>query len=183
MANPEEVISYEEFRGLVNKVKGSRHHKIKNSYGVYDGYKFYRKTKPKESKYILTESQYFSIIRKVNKLLADLLSKGDDVTLPCRLGKLEIRKYKANIVLEGNKIKTNLPIDWDRTLKLWYEDEESYKNKILIKVEEKEIFKIYYNRNVANFTNKSFYTFHLNRNIKKELKQNIKEGIVDSFMI
>ena len=39
------------------------------------------------------------------------------------------------------------------------------------------------NRNVANFTNKSFYTFHLNRNIKKELKQNIKEGIVDSFMI
>lgn len=75
MVNPEEVISYEEFRGLVNKVKGSRHHKIKNSYGVYDGYKFYRKTKPKESKYILTESQYFSIIRKVNKLLADLLSK------------------------------------------------------------------------------------------------------------
>ena len=52
MANPEEVISYEEFRGLVNKVKGSRHHKIKNSYGVYDGYKFYRKTKPKEPKYI-----------------------------------------------------------------------------------------------------------------------------------
>lgn len=29
MVNPEEVISYEEFRGLVNKVKGSRHHKIK----------------------------------------------------------------------------------------------------------------------------------------------------------
>lgn len=183
MANPEEEISYEEFRSIVNKVKGTRVHKVKNSYGVYDGYKFYRKTKPKEHKYVLNESQYFSIIREINKLLADLLSRGEDVVLPCRLGRLEIRKYKANIVLEGNKIKTNLPIDWDRTLKLWYEDEESYKNKTLIKVEEKEIFKVYYNKNLANFSHKSFYTFHVNRDIKRKLKHNIKEGMVDSFLI
>ena len=30
------------------------------------------------------------------------------------------------------KLKTNLPIDWNKTLELWYEDEESYKNKTLI---------------------------------------------------
>ena len=76
-----------------------------------------------------------------------------------------------------------MPIDWDRTLKLWYEDEESYKNKTLIKVEEKEIYKIYYNRNVAEFTNKSFYQFDINRELKKRLKQNIKEGKLDAFMI
>lgn len=172
-----------KFINSVKKVKGPRVHKVKNSYGVYDGFKFYRKNKPNEHKYVLTESQYFSIIRKVNELLGELLINGEDVVLPYRLGRLEIRKYDAKITLEGNKIKTNLPIDWDRTLKLWYEDEESYKNKTLIKVEEKEIFKIYYNRNIANFTNKSFYQFNVNKELKKRLKYNIKNKKIDSFYI
>ena len=74
-----------------------------------------------------------------------------------------------------------MPIDWDRTLKLWYEDEEAYKNKTLIKIEEKEIYKIFYNRNLADYTNKSFYQFNFNRELKKKLKYNIKEGEVDAF--
>lgn len=172
-----------EFINSVKKVNKIRVHKVKNSYGVYDGYKYYRKTKPKEHKYILTESQYFSIIRKVNELLGERLVSGEDIVLPCRLGRLEVRKYETRITIDGKKIKTNLPIDWNRTLKLWYEDEESYKNKTLVKVEEKEIYKIYYNRNVADFTNKSFYQFDINRELKKKLKQNIKEGKIDAFII
>lgn len=171
----------QEFLNKVRRVKESRNHKIKNSYGIYDGYKFYRKNKPKESKYVLTESQYFAITRKINELLAESLSNGEDVILPFRLGRIEVRKYNAKIVLDGKKIKSNLPIDWDRTLKLWYEDEEAYKNKTLIKIEEKEIYKIYYNRNLADYTNKSFYQFNFNRELKKKLKYNIKEGIVDAF--
>jgi len=95
----------------------------------------------------------------------------------------EIRKYNAKIVIDGKKIRTNLPIDWDRTLKLWYEDKESYKNKTLIKVEEKEIYKIYYNRNIADFTNKTFYQFDINRELKRKLKQNIKDGKIDAFLL
>lgn len=175
-----------ELNDFINTIKGvnkSRIHKIRNSYGVYDGFKFYRKNKPKEHKYILTESQYFSIIRKVNELLGELLVNGEDITLPCRLGRLELRKYEAKITIDGNKVKTNLPIDWDKTLKLWYEDEESYKNKTLIKVEEKEIFKVHYNRTIANFNNKSFYKFSINKDLKKRLKQNIKDGKIDAFLI
>lgn len=179
----ENINSLEVFMNSIKRVNESRKHKVKNSYGVYDGFKYYRKNRPKEHKYVLTESQYFSIIRKVNSLLSDLLVSGEDVTLPCRLGRLELRKYEAKIVTDGKKIRTNLPIDWDRTLKLWYEDEESYKNKILIKVEEKEIYKVFYNRSVANFTNKTFYEFNVNRDIKKRLKQNIKEGKLDAFTI
>ena len=94
-----------------------------------------------------------------------------------------VRKYNAKIVIDGKKIRTNLPIDWDRTLKLWYEDKESYKNKTLIKVEEKEIYKIYYNRNIADFTNKTFYRFDINRALKRKLKQNIKDGKIDAFLL
>ena len=175
-----------DFLGFINSIKRinePRVHKVRNSYGVYDGFKYYRKIRPKEHKYVLTESQYFSIIRKVNELLGESLICGEDINLPYRLGRLEIRKYSAKITVDGKKVRTNLPIDWDRTLKLWYEDEESYKNKTLIKVEEKEIYKIYYNRNVADFTNKSFYQFDINRELKKRLKQNIKEGKLDAFMI
>ena len=178
-----EDMTYEEFKFNVQHLNSLRIHKVKNSYGVYDGFKYYRKNRPKEHKYVLTESQYFSIIRRVNELLGEALINGEDVTLPYRLGRLEVRKYEARITTDGKKVRTNLPIDWDRTLKLWYEDKESYKNKTLIKVEEKEIYKVYYNRNVAEFTNKAFYQFDVNRELKRRLKQNIKEGKLDAFII
>ena len=178
-----EDMTYEEFKFNVQHLNSLRIHKVRNSYGVYDGFKYYRKNRPKEHKYVLTESQYFSIIRRVNELLGEALINGEDVTLPYRLGRLEIRKYGARITTDGKKVRTNLPIDWDRTLKLWYEDKESYKNKTLIKVEEKEIYKVYYNRNVADFTNKAFYQFDVNRELKRRLKQNIKEGKLDAFII
>lgn len=172
----------QEFLNKIKKVKESRHHKVNNSYGIYDGYKFYRKNKPKDSKYVLTESQYFAITRKVNEFLAEAIINKEDVVLPFELGRIEVRKNEANIKWDGRKVKANLSIDWDRTLKLWYEDEEAYKNKTLIKIEEKEIYKIYYNRNLAKYTNKSFYQFKFNRELKKRLKFNIKEGATDAFI-
>jgi len=40
--------TYEAFRDSIKNVTGERHHKITNSYGVYDMYKFYRKNKPSD---------------------------------------------------------------------------------------------------------------------------------------
>lgn len=170
-----------DFIKNIKRVSEPRKHTIKNSYGVYDGYKFYRKTKPKESKYVLTESQYFSIIRGINNILAECLTKGDDITLPLRFGRLEVRKKDARIQIVNGKVVSNLPIDWDKTLKLWYEDIESFHNKTLVRVEEKEIFKLYYNKNNAEYSNKSFYQMNFNRELKKKLKYNIKDGNLDAF--
>nr|DAU83974.1 MAG TPA: hypothetical protein [Crassvirales sp.] len=50
------------------------------------------------------------------------------------MGTLEVRKIERNIRIgKDGEIITNLPIDWDSTLKLWYEDEESYKNKTIVR--------------------------------------------------
>lgn len=181
----EDINHQEEWHKFINSIKKvteSRVHKIRNSHGVYDGFKYYRKNKPKDHKYVLTESQYFLIVRRINELLGDNLTNGEDVLLPHRMGRLEVRKYKANVTMEGKKVKTNLPIDWDKTLKLWYEDLESFKNKTLVRMNQKELFKIYYNRNVAEYTNKSFYQFFTNRDLKKRLTQNAKEGDIEAFM-
>lgn len=172
----------QEFINSVRKIKGPRNHKIKNSFGIYDGYKYYRKNKPKDKKYVLSESQYFAITRKINEYFVEALLKGDEIILPNRLGRIEIRKIKTKIYFDGNKLKSNLSIDWDKTLKLWYEDKEAYKNKTLVKLEEKEIYKLYYNKNIAEYTNKSFYQFNFNRDLKRRLKTSIKEGNIDAFI-
>jgi hypothetical protein len=103
--------------------------------------------------------------------------------LPHRLGTIELRKYNAKISIRDGKLITNLPIDWDRTLKLWSEDEEAYKDRTLVKMEEKEIFKVFYNKKSANYNNKSFMQFEVNRDLKRRLKQKIKSKAIDAFKL
>ena len=173
----------DEFRKQVLKINGPRVHKVNNSYGVYDIYKYIRKNKWFDIGQPVTEHQFYSIIRRMNNLLADALIHGHDIELPCRMGIIEVRKNDARISIEGGKVKTNLPVDWDRTLKLWSEDEEAYKERTLIKMEEKEIFSIFYNRTAANYKNKSFYEFRPNRQLKLMIKRRIKAGKLDAFML
>lgn len=172
-----------DFLNSIKKVNEPRKHKVTNSIGIYSAYKWIRKNKWLNIGRPLTEHEFYSIIRKVNDYLADSLLHGEDIKLPHRMGRIELRKYDVRISFDGEKVKTNLPIDWDRTLKLWYEDEESYKNKTLIKVEEKEIFKVYYNKQLADYNNQVFYEFNVNRELKKRLKQRIKEGKIDAFKL
>ena len=171
----------DEFRRRILKVNGPRKHKINNSFGVYNAYKLIRKNKWFDIGRPVSEHDFYSIIRTINNYLAELLSLGHDITLPCQMGRLEVRKYDAKVTLQGDKVVTNLPIDWDKTLKLWSEDEEAYKERTLVKMQEKEIFKVYYNRGKANYTNKSFFQFDVNRELKKKLKHRIKEGRLDAF--
>ena len=176
--------SFIEFRKRVSKATSHHKHKIRNSLGVYDGYKWYRKNKPDNKKYILSESQYFAIIRQMNNILSEELARGNEVILPLRMGILEIRKYEKSIKIgEDDKVITNLPVDWDNTLKLWYEDREAYENKTLLRIDEKEIYKIVWNKENVNFNNKAFYEFVFNRDLKQKLKHNIKEGTVNALHI
>lgn len=172
-----------DFINSIKKVSSSRKHRVTGSYGIYDGYKYYRKNKPKDSKYILTESQYFSITRRINQILAEMLSKGEDITLPSRLGRLEVRKRKVVKIFDGTTLKTNLPIDWDKTLKLWYEDKDSFTNKVLVKSDIKELYRLYYNRSKANYANKSFYQFNFNRELKRKIKDAINNNEIDAYNI
>ena len=86
-----------EFISNIKNVTGNRKHKINNSYGVYDAYKYYRKNKPKDSKYILSESEYFNIIRSVNKQLVCNILNGENIKFPYRMGYLELRKTPSKI--------------------------------------------------------------------------------------
>lgn len=160
---------------------GPRKHKVSGSFGVYDSYKSVRKGKWREIGHPVSEHDFYAVIRTVNNFLAEALSLGEDIQLPHRMGRLEIRKRQATIDIKDGKVIANLPVDWDRTLKLWEEDEDAYKERALVKMEEKEIFQVYYNRGKANYVNKGFFAFLPNRELKKKLKANIKNGHVDAY--
>lgn len=172
-----------EFINSIKKVREHRSHKVTKSIGVYDSYKWIRKNKWLNIGRPLTEHEFYSIIRRINNYLAESLILGNDIKLPNKMGRLELRKYDVRFSFKNGKVKSNLPIDWDKTLKLWYEDEEACKNKTLIRIEEKEIFKVYYNKHLANYTNQVFYEFNINRELKNRIKQRIKKGKLDAFKI
>ena len=174
-------MEYNEFLKDIKKVSNERHHKINNSYGSKDAFHYYRKIKPNDSKYVLTDCQYLKIIRLINDELRKSLIEGKDVLLPERMGRLELRKSKNSIKFVDGKLKTNLPVNWDATLKLWYNNPFSKNKKQLVRQETIETYRVYYNKNKANYNNKSFYEFSTNREIKVGLKKNIKLNKIDAF--
>lgn len=171
-------------REEILKVKENRVHKITNSIGVYDCYKWLRKRKWVDTKMCLTEYQFYKIIREINTYVSEQLSLGNEFKIPYQMGSLEIRKINSYVNIKNNKIHTNLPIDWNRTLKLWCEDSDSYNNKTIVRQNEKYYYKVYYNKSKAAYKNKMFYQFRPCRTLKQKLKENINDNkVVDAFLL
>lgn len=158
-----------------------RNFKATNSFGSYDIYKHIRKNKWYDIGRPLTEHEFYLIIRTVNKLLAQELLKGRTVTFPYKMGSLELRKSSCSASMKNNKLKVTYPINWDATLKLWYEDKESRDLKILIRHDDKTVYKVVYVKTRAYYANKRFYQFSLNRGIKKAISEKIKSGELDTL--
>ena len=176
------INSYKDFKSVIQGLQNTRTHKITDSLGVYDAYKYIRKHKWFNISRPLTEHEFYQIIRRVNNYLAEELVNGNDITFPNRMGKLELRKRNSLPVIDKNgSLKVTYAIDWDSTLKLWYNDEEAFNNKTLIRLPERSIFKVKYNKDSANYENKSFMEFQINRDIKTRLKQKIKNNEIDAF--
>jgi asparagine N-glycosylation enzyme membrane subunit Stt3 len=177
-------MTLQEFKKTVKKSNKSKSYKINNSLGVYDAYKYIRKNKWFNIGRPLKESEFYSIIRSINLLLVEDLLESGEIKLPHKMGVLELRKKETSITIdnEGN-VHNNLPIDWDKTLELWYEDKESYEKKTLIKMEESEVFRVLYNKRTANYTNKAFYEFAVNKELKTRLKKRIKKGFIDAPLL
>ena len=174
-------MAFEEFIKEVKKVNQERHHKVSNSYGSKDAFHFYRSIRPKEDKYVLTDCEYLKIIRLINNYLRDSLIEGNDIILPERMGRLEIRKRANTVSFKEGKLKLTHAVNWYATLKLWYENPICKNKKQLVREESVDTFRVFYNRSKANYNNKTFYEFDTNRTIKLGLKKNIKLNKIDAF--
>ena len=170
-----------DFINTIKKANCKRKITVRNSYGVRDYYKHYRKLIGDNKRLFITELQYFKILKNINKLLAEHFYTLGTLKFPAQMGELELRKTEAKFKLINNKVKTNLSVDWGKTIELWYEDEESYRLKRLVRNTNKDIYKIVYNKSRARYKNRSYFKFLVNRNLKHLISQNIKENKLDSF--
>lgn len=173
--------TFEEFEGKVLKRSTERKIKINHSVGVYDAYKYIRKNNWFNIGRPLTEHEFYTIIRSINKLYAIELSKGNSVIFPQRMGTLELRKGNRGVSLKNGKLSISYPINWKETLKLWYNDAEAKEQKILIRYENNTVYHVKYNKYRAVYNNKSYYNFAVNRAIKQQLHKNIEDGKVDAM--
>ena len=176
-------MEFDEFRNNVRRLNDVRNHKIKNSYGVYDAFKWERKNGWKNIGRSVKEKEYYKIIRKVNDYLADILIDTGKLVLPNRMGTIEARKYQPILNIKDGKVITTRPIDWDKTLKMWYEYPETFKNKQLVRQESEFVFKFVYDKSQAKYKNKGYYSFNVNRSIKRIVSNKIKLGNFDAFLL
>ena len=134
--------------------------RVSNSYGVYDYFKFYRRNREKGSKWAISEKNYYALLRQVNQILATELIEKGKLELPYKMGVVEYRKLPYNVHQnKSGRYVSNAKVNWDKTFELWYNDEQAYKDKILIKHETDGIAKNLYIKNKADYPNKCFYTF------------------------
>lgn len=173
--------SLEDFNKTIRKAFTRKTAKVRGSWGVYDCYKLLRKKQWYNIGRPLKEHEFYTIIRSVNKHLAEAAANGETIIFPYRMGKLELRKFERGVSLVNGKLKINYPINWEDTIRLWFEDKEAKKNKTLLRREEKYVYHMRYSKYNANYENQSFYEFDVNRFIKKALKENIQKGKIDTL--
>lgn len=176
--------SYGDWRLRTLKVfgKGRRKIGVTGSWGVYDAYKAIRKDGWQGIGRPLMEHEFYAIVRGMNDLLAERLALGETITFPARMGRLLLTKRRPSAYMDkGGRLKVTYPVDWDSTLKLWFEDAEAEGDKVLVRRRTGFTYRVRYDKSAANYPNKIYYEFALNRFIKRRLKKNIDDGAADTI--
>lgn len=151
--------------------------KIPSHYGIDDYYKYY------SNKYLernISKKDFKKVFSLINKeIVKEVIDKGS-VKLPKRFGQIEIIKKKSSVYLNNEgQIINNKPVDWKATNQLWKDNEEAKNNKILIRHTNKHtdgyVFRIFYNKNIGKYKNKSVYFFKPVRDFSRNINKRIKD--------
>lgn len=173
---------YKKFRVSIQHAKGLKYHRSPfkgriNDYFIWmmhhrDEFKFKHEFKWKEMNIVN------KIIQDVGKEINEHVSMGNAIDFPLGFGKLIVLKYKKKPVFdeEGN-LKTHYYIDWQKTMKLWYEDPEAHKNKTLVQEISDTAIRI---KHIHNNKHKDLYFlgFFPTHTMRKAISNNFKEGII-----
>ena len=174
-------MDYNEFRLDTLKAVGKKEFKVRDSYTLRSIYRALHKAR--KIPIDMTEGQFSAIVKEFHKAYIAHFLTGGDIIFPLQMGRIELKKYGTKVNFVDGKLKTNYPIDWNRTLHWWHEDEEAMKQKKVLRHEPKWVFRILYNKSKAKFTNKIFYKFTPARSFKKALREKIINNQIDAFLM
>ena len=166
--------------------EGKTKEKIKSDINTPEQYKYYLKEncENKDSLFYITKHEYTEFLKLFfNEFMEELLFDNTQIQLPYHTGMVSIRKYDQKITIKDGKIISNLPVDWNSTLKLWDSDEQAKEDKKLVKFLNKNrtIYKFVYLKSQAKFKNKYFYWFKPTRTNKQKLAGAIKQNKINVY--
>ena len=106
----------EDYISKVKKVTSKRKSKISNSIGMNEAYRFYKKNCGK-----LTSQEFRKSIHLINLALQESIARGEDLTIPQKMGELQLRKFNTNIdftqVIDLPKARTDMMLETEVSLK------------------------------------------------------------------
>lgn len=175
------MTDFKSFAADIRNLYSSKKHKVTGSHTIKEIHRTISKGKWEGIGRPVPESTFYKIIRRVNDYLAEDLLQGKRVDFPCKMGSLELMKRPTRVFIENGKVKTSMAVDWDKTIQLWYSDDEARANKTLVREPSKEIYRVYYSKKKAVYKNKAFYEFRTNRDVKRKLTKLIKNGEIDAY--
>ena len=100
--------TFEEFKREIRGTRKGKLGKVRGSMGVYDFYKKIRKNHWFDIGRKVTEKEFYSIIRGVNKYLAENISNGETVTFPEHMGKIQyvVNRVTKKRVFTNDNVKS-----------------------------------------------------------------------------
>ena len=112
--------------------------------------------------------------------MIDNFIRTGELEFPYRMGRLVLMKRQPKSWIDpSGKRRTSRTINWDKTLELWYENEQAYKNKTLLYFERDEDITIRYLKDKAVFKNKNYYEFLPNRDIYRRARS---ESVISTII-
>lgn len=162
------------FDESIMKRCGKKRFKINNSWGTYDIFKYLRQNKWPGIGKPVSQKLFHHITRRCNELMAEEVKRGHDIKFPMQMGELGVKRMEVRFTTVNGRIVPVCPIDWKSTMDLWYSDPEAKEKKIILRYSTtKDYYRVRYLRTKANYPNKNFYEFAVNRYIKLGLRDTI----------
>ena len=172
-------MTYEEYRDEIKKVKEPRNRKIKNSYYYLDAWKYYVRTTP--GQHHIPYNLCCKAIRRINQYMMNTIAEEGSVKLPYGLGELTAIIATNAPRMKDGKLKIPNKIDWDATLKLWYEDKEAEKNKTFVRKRNSKRLMLCYVKKRRGAKNTMFYNFRFNREYVNKIMKMYVDREVDFY--
>lgn len=118
----------------------------------------------------IADKTWSDIINDVHLELIEEFMKNGSVKFPCRLGEIRLVKHHYEpYINKNNKVKGLGLINWHSTMKLWEEDEECAKKKVVVRYNKKDLCFIRYIKNSRTFSTKKFYTFIFSKALRQRV--------------
>ena len=167
--------SYIEFRAGILKVTCPRRTKPTSTLTSKIIIRSIRNKYPKSK--VVSEDTYSKIIRRINELLIEELLQGQIINLPYNMGNIILTSKQSKVFMKNGKLVRTAPINWEETLKLWYENSKAFNKKIRVRNLPSTIYRIRYCKSRVSFKNQQYYRFIPCRTLKLKLKELLNNNI------